>query len=255
VLPQHQALFYVAALLAQPPAEPLHPLPFAQRVLDLYGVHPDFPYGMDSIRTLPQENQRTAILNLHIDALEAIIHNPAEIETYKQEPITEALRLYSLADQPGSRPAQTPESTGDDILAGLLHLYNQLALATDPRGNPRRVPRAFAIHLLCYLIIPTPASSALLTQLSALTSQPSIARITYTGGYVMPGTAPGPGQTPLPDDLEQAAVEQVAFWFQKRDKLGLRTTWPSSGEYKQFADLDLLRSVSTTLAQHSGLTL
>src|SRR5438132_520791 len=30
-------------------------------------------------------------------------------------------------------------------------------------------------------------------------------RVTYTGGYVMPGTTPGTGQAALPDDLEQAA--------------------------------------------------
>src|SRR5438045_2158333 len=30
------------------------------------------------------------------------------------------------------------------------------------------------------------------------------ARVTYTGGYVLPGTSPGAGQTALPDDLEQA---------------------------------------------------
>ena len=38
-------------------------------------------------------------------------------------------------------------------------------------------------------------------------------RITYTGGYVLPGTTPGAGQTALPYDLEQAAIEQVAYWF------------------------------------------
>jgi len=99
-----------------------------------------------------------------------------------------------------------------------------------------------------------PRSSALAKPASTLNSQPCVARITYTGGYVLPGTTPAPGQTPLPDDLEQAAVEQVAFWFQKRDKLGLRTTWPSTGEYKQFADLDLLRSVSATLRQYERVT-
>ena len=36
----------------------------------------------------------------------------------------------------------------------------------------------------------------------------SLARATYTGGYVLPGAAPAAGQTPLPDDIEQAAVEQ-----------------------------------------------
>ena len=40
--------------------------------------------------------------------------------------------------------------------------------------------------------------------------------MTLTGGYVLPGTTPSAGQTALPDDLEQAAVEQVAYWFQKQ---------------------------------------
>ena len=54
-------------------------------------------------------------------------------------------------------------------------------------------------------------------------------RVTYTGGFVLPGTTPGAGQTALPADLEQAAVEQVAAWFQSRDKLGLDTVWPHAG--------------------------
>ncbi len=74
-----------------------------------------------------------------------------------------------------------------------------------------------------------------------------LCRVTYTGGYVLPGATPGPGQTPLPDDLEQAAVEQAAFWFRSRDHLGLRTSWPYNGEYKLYATLDLLPSVVATL--------
>lgn len=46
-------------------------------------------------------------------------------------------------------------------------------------------------------------------------------RVTYTGGYVLPGTAVGSGQTALPDEVEHACVEQVAFWYQNRTKLGL----------------------------------
>jgi hypothetical protein len=78
----------------------------------------------------------------------------------------------------------------------------------------------------------------------------SALRITYTGGYVLPGTTPGQGQKPLPDDIEQAAVEQVAFWFQKRDKLGVRKSWPSGGTYQQFATQDLLPSVQVVLGQY-----
>src|SRR5215471_2553465 len=40
---------------------------------------------------------------------------------------------------------------------------------------------------------------------SRFTLNPPTARVTYTGGYVLPGTTVAPGQTALPDDVEQAA--------------------------------------------------
>jgi hypothetical protein len=79
------------------------------------------------------------------------------------------------------------------------------------------------------------------------------ARVTYTGGYVLPGTTAAPGQTPLPDDLEQAAIQQTAFWFQNRDCLGVAREWPKGGLYKQFLDIDLLPSVRVTLRQHQRM--
>jgi hypothetical protein len=79
----------------------------------------------------------------------------------------------------------------------------------------------------------------------------ALCRITYAGGYVLPGTTPAPGQTPLPDDLEQAAVEQVAFWFQSRDMLGLDTTWPHLGTYEKFTQSDLLLQVRAVLKHYT----
>jgi hypothetical protein len=75
-------------------------------------------------------------------------------------------------------------------------------------------------------------------------------RLTYTGGYVLPGAPPGPGQTALPKDLEQAAIEQVAHWFQNREELGLVRIWPHHGTYKQYAQLDLLMEVREVLRLH-----
>jgi hypothetical protein len=40
-----------------------------------------------------------------------------------------------------------------------------------------------------------------------------LGRLTYTGGYVLPGTAPGAEQKVLPADVEDAAIEQVRFGF------------------------------------------
>ena len=76
------------------------------------------------------------------------------------------------------------------------------------------------------------------------------ARVTFTGGYVLPGDTVGAGQTALPDDLEQAAVEQVASWFQTRDMLGLVRNRPWQGDYQQFAQLDLLLNVKAVLKRY-----
>jgi hypothetical protein len=92
-------------------------------------------------------------------------------------------------------------------------------------------------------------------RLQTLDIRPSLARVTYTGGYALPGTTPGPGQNPLPSDLEQAAVEQVAYWFQTRDKLGLKTRWPHAGTYEGFFPLDLLPNVQTVLKSHNRWSL
>lgn len=92
---------------------------------------------------------------------------------------------------------------------------------------------------------------SLISKPSTLNSQPSTARVSYTAGYVLPGATPTPGQTPLPADLENAAVEQVAFWFQNRDRLGLTRIWEYHGTYRQFNDLDLLPSVRGTLSSYT----
>src|ERR1043166_3582240 len=72
----------------------------------------------------------------------------------------------------------------------------------------------FLIRRACILSLPSSLSS-LPSSLSC-----SVARVTYTGGFVLPGATVSAGQTPLPSDLESAAVEQVAAWFLHRDKVG-----------------------------------
>jgi hypothetical protein len=88
----------------------------------------------------------------------------------------------------------------------------------------------------------------------AASMSPGLARVTYTGGYVIPGATPATGQTALPADLECAAVEQVAAWFQQRDKLGLIRHWPSGGTYLVLAQVPLLPQVSTSLRPHQRWT-
>lgn len=47
------------------------------------------------------------------------------------------------------------------------------------------------------------------------------ARITYTGGYVLPGTSPGANQMALPTAIEDACVRQVCHWYRSRNTEGV----------------------------------
>ena len=79
--------------------------------------------------------------------------------------------------------------------------------------------------------------------------------MTYTGGYVPPGNTPDAAQTALPDDLQQAAVEQVAYWFRNRDSTGLLRVWPYGGVYESFLQSDLLLEVKAVLKTYERWTI
>jgi hypothetical protein len=95
--------------------------------------------------------------------------------------------------------------------------------------NVKYIIRRQCVISLSPVLCPTPRIFA------GLASLPALARLTYTGGYVLPGdpdpqpTPNGPPPVRLPADLEQAAVEQTAFWFQNRDRLGLMRIWEYHG--------------------------
>jgi hypothetical protein len=99
------------------------------------------------------------------------------------------------------------------------------------------------------------ASPARTSQLSTLNPQLAQARVTYTGGYVLPGTTATAGQTPLPAALESAALEQVAAWFLHRDKVGLELSWPKDGIYQKFVQLPLLPAVQSVLKRYERFTM
>jgi hypothetical protein len=84
----------------------------------------------------------------------------------------------------------------------------------------------------------------------AFGGQTQQAKVTYTGGYVLPGGTPGAGQTALPDDLEQACVEQVAYWHQNRQRLGLLSVPADGRTFFQLAKIDLLPQVEAVLKKH-----
>jgi hypothetical protein len=96
---------------------------------------------------------------------------------------------------------------------------------------------------------------SLTVPLGPVRSSGTLARVTYTGGYVLPGAVVGVGQAPLPVELENAAVEQVAFWFARRESQGVIRFWPTGGNYIQLVDTDLLPAVRAVLRRHTRFSL
>lgn len=80
-------------------------------------------------------------------------------------------------------------------------------------------------------------------------------QITYTGGYVTPDADAGAGQTALPDDVEQACVEQVCFWYQRRRQLGITGQTVEGGGIQLFRELDLLPSVKKALQDYKRIVI
>jgi len=67
---------------------------------------------------------------------------------------------------------------------------------------------------------------------------------------VLPETAPGAGQTALPSDVEQAAIEKVSDWFYNKEKVGLVRHWPNTGTYTVISQQPLLPGVAATLRKY-----
>jgi uncharacterized phiE125 gp8 family phage protein len=80
------------------------------------------------------------------------------------------------------------------------------------------------------------------------------ARVTFAGGYVLPGATVGSGQTALPKDLEHAALEQCAHWYRQRDRLGLSSV-SGDGSVSLPPGLHLLPSVEEILKPYRRLVL
>lgn len=84
------------------------------------------------------------------------------------------------------------------------------------------------------------ASDAVIELAAPVGAAEERARVVYTGGYVLPGNSAGAGQTPLPEELEQAAIEQVTYLFENRNRLGLVSVGGGSGAIDILRDLNLL---------------
>jgi len=95
-----------------------------------------------------------------------------------------------------------------------------------------------------YVLSPT---KVIIELAQPLGSSRQLGRVTYTGGYVLPGTAASGNQIALPDEIELACLEQAAYWYQRRAQLGLVSISSDSGLVQQYQSADLLPQVQAVL--------
>lgn len=93
-----------------------------------------------------------------------------------------------------------------------------------------------------YLLSPARAVIELSATLGSLRE---VGQVTYAGGYVLPGTTPETGQTPLPVELELSCVEQGAYLFENRNRLGLVSVGGGGGALEILRQLNLLPAGTT----------
>lgn len=76
-------------------------------------------------------------------------------------------------------------------------------------------------------------------------------KVAYTGGYTAAGEIPGTGETELPQDIVEAALQQASFIWQRRDQLGLSGQAAQGGSISMYARDTLLPEVRDTMASYA----
>ena len=84
---------------------------------------------------------------------------------------------------------------------------------------------------------------------------PDSIQIVHRGGYCAAGVTPGSGETALPDDIREAAIEQSCLFFKRKDDLGLSSVSFEGGSIQKFNTLDLFPFVRQTLDNYRRIIL
>lgn len=78
-------------------------------------------------------------------------------------------------------------------------------------------------------------------------------KVTYIGGYTSAGEVVGDGETALPDDIKEAALDQAGFVYQRRMSKGLTSESVQGGSISAYAQDKLLPGVVATMRRYRRL--
>jgi len=155
VLKQHPALFYVAWLLAKAPAEPVSALDLAGHVFRRFRSHQDLLRCARWLCRQQCDADVAKVFRKKQRALERILDGPGETEVERIEAERELIFLEHLMATYFVELIPPGEKTAERIASELLDLCAGLAAALDAQGNPHPVIRAFALHLLVCVVMPS----------------------------------------------------------------------------------------------------
>lgn len=80
-------------------------------------------------------------------------------------------------------------------------------------------------------------------------------RLTYAGGYILPGDTAGAGETDLPDAIQELALQQTLYLHRHREKLGLASVSTDRGSMTYHTNFDLIPEVQEALRPYQRLRL
>src|ERR1051325_6431946 len=154
VLKQNQALFFVAWLLANPPARPLAAHVLAAKVYEAFGTHEDFREDSVTGPWQPAAAEEAKLLRVRERALEKILDSKDELEPVKAEALRELEEVYERQKCVTARIRLCVEKSADTLKSALNGLMAPPAGPTGGGGRPRPVVGACGRLLLLYLLMP-----------------------------------------------------------------------------------------------------
>jgi hypothetical protein len=154
VLKQDQALFYLLFLLSRP-GVPISAPALSLEVFRAFHQHLDFDLDFPSLPLPDQLSEIALVLQNKAKRLEAVLDSEDQLEPVKQEVSHELADLYSLQNSPDFNFHTYCESTSQLIFDNLCRLTGNLLSAKHVNGSPHPLIRAFGLHLVSHLILPS----------------------------------------------------------------------------------------------------
>jgi len=171
VVKHEQGVSYVAYLLANPPAEPIHafeliagaqatarhhsnsgelidPRTGIAMQLDKYSRIQERGLGVEDLETLRGLRRKG-------QELEAILDDSDELEPVKAEALRELEQIVTLQRRHMRRSEDNAQKTVRAVRRAIARFHAHLEGAREAEGRPHAVLRQFAIHLETHLLIPS----------------------------------------------------------------------------------------------------